>query len=190
LSITKQVSVIGGGAAIPGAQLEYIVRVTNIATVPAINVVITDDLNALQPGTLAYVNGSATMNGSVAGVTFAGTLITANYSAVNGPLDPGGVVVLRFRTILAPTLPDGLVVTNTGMVSWNQPTETASASVSITVGGVPPLAVLNGSVWHDADFDDALDSGERALAGWSVDLYRSGQLLHTALTDAAGAYRI
>ena len=190
LSITKQVSVIGGGAAVPGAQLEYLVRVTNIATVPAINVVITDDLNALQPGTLAYVNGSATMNGSVAGVAFAGTLITANYGAVNGPLDPGGVVVLRFRTILAPTLPDGLVVTNTGMVSWNQPTETASASVSITVGGVPPLAVLNGSVWHDADFDDALDSGERALAGWSVDLYRSGQLLHTALTDAAGAYRI
>jgi len=190
LSITKQVSVIGGGAAIPGAQLEYLVRVTNIATVPAINVVITDDLNALQPGTLAYVNGSATMNGSVAGVTFAGTLITANYSAVSGPLGPGGVVVLRFRAILAPTLPDGLVVTNTGVVSWNQPTETASASVSITVGGVPPLAVLNGSVWHDADFDDALDSGERVLAGWSVDLYRGTQLLHTALTDAAGAYRI
>ena len=83
LSITKQVVVVGGGAAVPGAQLEYVVRVTNIAAVPAINVVITDNLNASQPGQLAYVSGSATMNGSAAGVTFAGSTITANYGAVS-----------------------------------------------------------------------------------------------------------
>ena len=181
LSITKQVAVVGGGAAVPGAQLEYVVRVLNIAAVPAINVVITDDLNASQPGQLAYVNGSATMNGSPAGVTFAGSTITANYGAVNGPLEPGEVVVLRFRAILAAGLADGTVVTNTGVVAWNQPTQTASASVSIIVGGVPGFAVLNGSAWHDADFDDVRDSGERALAGWAVDLYRDGQLVHSAL---------
>ena len=39
LSITKQVAVVGGGAAIPGAELEYVVRVTNIASVPALYVV-------------------------------------------------------------------------------------------------------------------------------------------------------
>jgi uncharacterized repeat protein (TIGR01451 family) len=59
LSITKQVTVIGGGAALPGAVLEYVVRVTNIAAVPATNVVITDNLDATTPGQLVYVNGSA-----------------------------------------------------------------------------------------------------------------------------------
>jgi len=81
LSISKQVSVVGGGAAVPGAQLEYVVSVVNIAAVPAFNVVITDDLNASQPGQLAYVNLSATMNGSAAGVGFAGSTITANYGS-------------------------------------------------------------------------------------------------------------
>jgi uncharacterized repeat protein (TIGR01451 family) len=85
---------------------------------------------------------------------------------------------------------EGTVVTNTGVVAWNQPTQTARASVSIAVGGVPGFAVLNGSAWHDANFDDARDSVERGLGGWAVDLYRNGQLMHTAPTDAAGDYRI
>src|SRR5262249_11832252 len=55
LSITKQVTVAGGGPALPGAQLDYVVSVANIAAVPALNVVITDNLPA---GQLAYVNGS------------------------------------------------------------------------------------------------------------------------------------
>ncbi len=190
LSITKQVSVVGGGAAVPGAQLEYVVRVVNIAAVPAINVVITDDLDASQPGQLAYVNGSATLNGAAAGVTFAGSTITANYSAVSGSLDPGEVAVLRFRAILAPSLVAGTVVTNTGVVTWSTPTQTASASVSISIGGIPGVAVLNGSAWHDANFDNVRDTGERALAGWTVELYRGTQLLHTVLTDADGNYRI
>jgi uncharacterized repeat protein (TIGR01451 family) len=186
LSITKQVSVVGGGLALPGATLEYVVTVSNIASVPAFVVVVTDDLPA---GQLAYVPGSATMNGSATGVSFAGTTITADYGAVYGPLDPGATVILRFRAVLDPGLAIGTVVTNTGVVTWNTPTQTASASVSIVVGGVIGLAVLNGSAWHDADFDDARDSGERALAGWSVDLYRDTQLFHTVLTDAAGDYR-
>jgi large repetitive protein len=182
--------VVGGGAAVPGAQLEYVVRVVNIAAVPAIHVVVTDDLDASQPGQLAYVNGSATMNGSAAGVTFAGSTISADYASVSGPLEPGGVVVLRFRADLDPDLVEGTIVTNTGVVAWNTPTQTASASVSIVVGGIPGVAIMNGSAWHDANFDAARDSGERALAGWAVDLHRDGQLVHSALTDAAGVYRI
>jgi len=190
LSIAKQVAVVGGGAAVPGAQLEYTVRVVNISAVPATNVVITDDLNASQPGQLLYVNGTATMNGVTTGVSFSGSTLTGNYAAASGTLAPGAVVVLRFRVTLAAGLADGTVVTNTGVVAWNSPTQTASASVAVGVGGIPPLAVLNGSAWHDADFDNAKDSGERALAGWAVDLYRNGQLVHSALTDANGAYRI
>ncbi|HXV74686.1 MAG TPA: hypothetical protein VD788_00075 [Candidatus Polarisedimenticolaceae bacterium] len=190
LSITKQVAVVGGGPAVPGAELEYVVRVVNIAAVPALGVVLTDDLDAVQPGQLTYVDLSATMNGSATGVSFAGSTITADYDAVNGPLAPGEAVVLRFRAILDPALLNGTVVTNTGVVSWNTPAQTASASVSIVVGGIPGFAALNGSAWHDADFDDARDSTERALAGWSVELYGDGQLLHSALTDANGVYRI
>jgi uncharacterized repeat protein (TIGR01451 family) len=190
LSITKQVLVVGGGAALPGAELEYVVRVVNIAAVPAINVVITDDLNASQPGQLAYVNGSATLNVSAAGIGFAGSTITANYAAVGGPLAPGEAAVLRFRATLDPGLALGTIVTNNGLVAWNNPTQTASASVSIVVGGIPGFAVLNGAAWHDADFDNAFNSGERALAGWSVDLYRGVSLLHSAVTDANGVYRI
>ena len=90
LSITKQVAVVGGGAALPGAQLEYVVRVLNISAVPALNVVITDNLDAPQPGRLAYVSGSATMNGSAAGVTVAGSTITANYGRPTERCEPGG----------------------------------------------------------------------------------------------------
>ena len=190
VSITKQVAVVGGGAAVPGAQLEYVVRVLNISSVPALNVVVTDNLDAPQPGGLAYVSGSATMNGSPAGVSIAGATITANYGATAGALEPGGIVVLRFRAILASGLADGAVVTNTGVVAWNQPTQTASASVSVIVGGVPGFAVISGSAWHDADFDNQKDAGERPLAGWTVDLFRDGQLVHSGLLDAAGAYRI
>src|SRR5262249_5720663 len=83
LSISNQVTVVGGGPALPGAQLDYVVTVTNSAAVPAINVVITDDVNGSQPGQLAYVNGSATMNGTATGLSFAGSTITANYAAAN-----------------------------------------------------------------------------------------------------------
>ena len=44
---------------------------------------------------------------------------------------------LRFRAVINPSLAMGTVVTNTGTVYWNDPTQTASASVSIAVGGMP-----------------------------------------------------
>src|SRR5262249_44852033 len=84
----------------------------------------------------------------------------------------------------------GTTVTNTGVVAWNNPTQTASASVSLVVGSIPGLAVLNGSVWHDANFNDLRDSSERALAGWTVQLFRDNQLWQSVLTDANGVYRI
>jgi uncharacterized repeat protein (TIGR01451 family) len=190
LSVTKQVAVVGGGAALPGSLLEYVVRVVNIAAVPAFSVVITDDLDAAGPGQLVYVDGSATMNGSTAGVAVVGSVLTADYSALEGPLQPGESVVLRFRAVVDAGLAIGTTVTNTGMVSWNTPQQTASASVSVVLGGMPGVGVLSGTVWHDADFDDALGVGERVLQGWIVDLYRNGQPVQSAITDASGSYRI
>src|SRR5690242_5785535 len=85
LAITKQVSVVGGGPALPGGQLDYLVHVTNPSTNPpntaVTSIVITDDISSAGAGRLTFVNPAATMNGSAAGVTVAGTLLTANYSA-------------------------------------------------------------------------------------------------------------
>src|SRR2546429_7367625 len=64
IAITKQVSVVGGGAAMPGGQLDYLVHVTNVSTNPAASVVITDDLSTAGAGRLTFVNSPATMNRS------------------------------------------------------------------------------------------------------------------------------
>ena len=190
LTISKQVSVVGGGAATAGAVLEYVVTVRNVAAVPAYYVEIVDNLDEPEPGQLIYVDQSATMNGQTNGLSFAGPTLTADYSSVYGPLEPGQSIVLRFRATLEPTLPIGTTVTNTARVYWNDPQQTASASVSINVGGVPGTGILSGTVWHDADFDNALDGLERLLENWTVQLYRNGNRVHTTVTDADGNYRM
>ncbi len=190
LTITKQVSVVGGGAAEAGSTLEYLVTVTNIAPVPAYYVVIYDDLDLPVAGQLSYVDQSATMNGLTDGVSFSGSLLTAAWSAVNGPLDPGATIELRFRAVIEPTLAIGTTVTNIAEVRWNSPEQTATASVSLDVGGIPGSGALAGTVWHDANFDNQLDTGERVLEGWTVEIFRNGTLVHSRLTDATGAYRV
>src|SRR6185369_3853889 len=114
--------------------------------------------------------------------------------ALNGALAPGDTVEYRFRATLNANLALGTVVTNTSVATWNDPVQTLSASASITVGSVPvgttTLAVLSGSVWHDANFDDVHDSNERSLAGWTVELYRDNQLSQSAQTDANGGYSL
>jgi uncharacterized repeat protein (TIGR01451 family) len=190
VSISKQVAVVGGGPPIPGAQLIYVVNIVNNGTVPAFNVVITDDLNGSQPGQLAYVNGSATMNGLAAGISFAGSTLTANYGAVNGALAPGALAVLSFRATLNSNAVPGTTLINTAVAAWNRPIQTTSASVPIVVAKVIVPAVLNGSAWYDANFDNVQDSRERALAGWVVELYSDNQLSQSVQTDANGVYRI
>lgn len=191
LAITKAVLVVGGGAALPGAQLEYLVTVTNTGAVAASNVVLTDDLAALPLATqLSYVAGSAVLNGSATGVSVTAGLIRADYGASYGTLSPGASAQLRFRVQLAGSLALGTTVTNTAQVAWNAPTLTASASVSIAVGGIPGAASLNGRVWHDANFNRVADGGETSLAGWSVEVLRNNVLLGNVNTDANGQYSI
>ncbi len=129
------------------------------------------------------------MNGSPAGVSVVGPLITADYSAVYGPLAAGATVVLRFRALLDAGLAAGTTVTNTGVVTWNTPPQTASASVSIDVGGSPGVGALNGRGWHDADFDRVFGGSERALEGWLADLLQGGALLRSTTLDVNGTYR-
>jgi len=189
LAITKQVSVVGGGAAMPGATLDYLVHVTNVTTNPASSVVITDDLSTAGVGRLTFVNSPATMNGSTAGISVAGSVLTSNYSAVYGPLQPGQSIDVQFRVQIASGIPAGTTLTNTAVVTWNNPPQTASASVSIDIGGVPGAGSLNGTAWLDANFNKIPDSGELRLQGWTVGLYRNGVQLQSVLTDVNGVYR-
>ncbi len=188
LSITKSVVVVGGGAALPGSVLEYTIQATNIGQVAATNVVITDDLTPLLVQA-AYVTGSATMNGSGGGVSFTAPLITANYGVTYGTLAPGKSVAVRFRVTLNATVATGSIVTNTAEASWNTPTQTANASTSVTVGGMPGgNGSLSGLVWQDTNFNNTLDSGEVPVAGWAVDLYQNGRVVGTVTTGTDGSY--
>jgi len=189
LSIIKEVSVVNGGPALAGAELEYVVTVRNIGAVPAYFVTIMDDLDVPNPGYLAYVLGSATMNGLPDGVTVAGSLITADYFNEYGTLDPGASVVLRFRAVINPNLLEGTTITNTALVYWDDPQRQLDASVSIDVGAMPNAGMLSGYVWHDADHDDTPDTVERPLEGWTVTLVLNNQPLRSMLTDVDGFYR-
>ncbi len=190
LAITKSVAVVGGGPALTGSQLEYEVRVTNLATVDAQSVVITDDLDAPFPGQLTLVPGSATLGGLPAGISVLGSVITGDWSALYGPLPPGATAVLRFRADIAGGLAIGTPVTNTGVVTWNTPAQTESVSVTLAIGGVPGVGALSGALWHDADFNRLQSGAELALTGWIVELYRNGQPVQSVLTDSSGAYQM
>ena len=188
LAIAKSVAVVNGGPAIAGATLEYTVTVRNVGSVPALYVSITDDLDAINPGYLAYVAQSATLNGLVAGVSSAGTTITADYFGEYGALDPGQNITLRFRAVINPNLVDGTTVTNEAQVWWNDPLQSETASVSIDVGGIPGAGMLSGTVWHDADFTNTPDPGERLLEGWTVTLLRDSQPVRSTQTDVDGNF--
>jgi len=189
LSILKEVSVVEGATAEPGLTLEYLIRATNFGTVDASNVVVTDDLSTLSGQQVTYVANSALLNGSVVGVTFDGTTLTADYSAAYGNLSSGETLVLQFRVLIGSSVPYGTTLTNTAIVQWGDG-DTAEASVSLGVGGSPGSAALNGRVWHDANLNSAHDSYELDLSGWTVELYRDDQLIGTVQTDLNGAYRL
>ena len=88
---------VGGGIATAGGQLEYLIRVNNIGSLPATLVTVTDDLNPPLGDQVTYVAGSGTLNGSTAGVAYAGGVLTADYAGQYGDLQPGAGAVVRFR---------------------------------------------------------------------------------------------
>ncbi|MEE9212473.1 MAG: DUF11 domain-containing protein, partial [Phycisphaeraceae bacterium] len=142
LAITKQVAVVGGGAALAGATLEYTVRVRNVGVLPALDVKVTDDLDFPVADQLTFVDQSATLNGEPDGVVIDGALLTVEY----GDLEPGAALIVRFQAVLNSNLPIGTPVTNRAVTYWNT-TLQAYAEVTIDVGGIVCVGILNGSVW-------------------------------------------
>ena len=190
LTITKSVSVVGGGPVVAGGQLEYRILVTNISAVDATNVTITDNLNLPVAGQLTYVLNSGLLNGLPAGVSYANPIITADYDAPYGNLPSGQTAELVFRVDVNNALAIGTTITNTATVYWNAATQTDSATISVDVGGTPGVANVNGKVWHDNNYNNTPDIGEVELSNWYVDIYRNTTLLGTVTTDANGNYSI
>ena len=186
IALTKEVFVVGGGAALPGSELEYVVRVTNTGAVPVSNLVVTDDLSPLA-GQATYVANSATLDGATAGVNYAAPVLTANYAATYGDLAPGATATLRFRMLVAAGLPGGTRLTNTAEAAWSTGLSD-NASAFVDIGGVVGSAMLSGHAWHDANFDNVYDAGETNLAGWTVGLFRANVQVASATTDANGLY--
>ncbi len=186
LSITKEVAVVGGGAAESGEVLEYIVRVTNISAVPASLVTIYDDLLVAGEGVLTYVEDSALLNGQPDGIMVDGSLITVDYSTNYGDLQPAETITLRFEAKLGENLAMGYTVLNTAQVKWNDPPVYNEATVAIDIGGTPGIANLAGYLWHDVNFNEALDPEESVLSNWSVELYFNNALLETVQSDENG----
>ncbi|WP_444933686.1 isopeptide-forming domain-containing fimbrial protein [Microbulbifer sp. JTAC008] len=189
LSIVKEVAVVGGGAAEAGAVLEYLVTVENISGVPATYIEITDDLAIAGDGVLTYIADSAMLNGQTDGITVVDTLITADYATTYGDLEPGEMVTLRFQAQMSENLDYGFTVVNTAEVQWNDPASSAQASVAIDVGGTPGIANLAGYLWHDVNFNDALDTDESLLLNWAVDLYFNDELMETVQSDENGYFQ-
>ncbi|MCW9012187.1 MAG: isopeptide-forming domain-containing fimbrial protein [Gammaproteobacteria bacterium] len=189
LSISKNVFVVDGGLATPGKQLEYVVRVENIGTIPATDIVVSD----LVPANLNYVTNSVALNGAATGTSFtsAPDTITANYAATYNDLDAGESFTVRFRATIDPTATIGTTIINTATVSWNAGANTDNASVQIDVGGAPGVGTLTGQVWNDADHNNIFDAGlgDRQLPNWTVEIYLNNIFLDSAITDAQGNYR-
>ena len=60
-----------------------------------------------------------------------------------------------------------------GLLERSARRQRARASRS-TSAALPGIGIVNGRVWHDADFDTVFDANEIALEGWAVELYRNG----------------
>ncbi|MDH5785968.1 MAG: hypothetical protein OEZ16_10235, partial [Chromatiales bacterium] len=196
LTIVKSVNVVGGGAALPGGELEYEVFVINIGSNPANSILISDDLNPLA-GQVTYVAGSAYVSGSAIGptsplgtsaVTYSGGVLSVDYATAVGDLLPGEWVALRFRVAIDAALPAGTRITNTAQLQWNVPSFSLDSSASIDVGGVPGSASITGQAWHDVNFDNIFDATESPLVGWQVEVYLNNTYLGALTTDSTGTY--
>lgn len=187
--ITKEVFVVGGGEALAGGELEYVVNVTNIGVTPTTGLVITDDLTSLA-GLAAYVPGSAALNGTTTGLNYTAPVLTADYASTYGNLLAGETATLRFRVLIGSNLLPGTRLTNTAEMTWNTPALTATDSVTVDIGGEIGSAGLNGQVWHDANLDQVYSSDETVMAGWIVDVYQNNTMIQSVTTDSNGLYTL
>jgi len=195
LSLTKEVFVVGGGVALAGGTLEYVLTVENTGVVDATNVLLTDVI----PANVTYTLGSTKLDGSTtfigSGVTEPGANLLVDYQLAKGALEAGEKFTVTYRVVSDASLVEGTQILNTATVTWTQMTAAISDSASIEIGGAPGVGVIGGNVWHDIIRTPAgvFDSGtDLSLEFWTVQLYLSNparNLYATTVTDANGDYQ-
>ncbi|MCW8934372.1 MAG: hypothetical protein OQK98_06585 [Gammaproteobacteria bacterium] len=200
LSISKDVFVVGGGTAQPGAILEYFIHVENngassidLSNISAEVLKIFDDID--QTNLLTYVAGSARLNGVAdPNIVFNSPRLIVNYDTMKRALsptfmfEPGDRFTVRYLAQIDATAQQGLTISNTVAVDWGAqqiPADNSTAiscsgvtqnvdacsTVDLAVGGAPGVATLSGSLWHDSNLDELQDTNERVLAGWEIEIY-------------------
>ncbi|VAW66686.1 Conserved repeat domain protein, partial [hydrothermal vent metagenome] len=199
LSISKDVFVVGGGTAQPGATLQYIISVENTGFSPVdlsdmtqvIRVV--DDVNQLN--LITYIPGSARLNGvSDPNITFIAPRLYVDYGSLkrasrNPLFNPGEKFTIRYLATINASAPQGTNISNTAGIDWGvqnfmpvinatpincngaMQNMDACSVIDLAVGGAPGVATLSGSLWHDFNFDEIQDTAEPTLAGWQVEIY-------------------
>jgi uncharacterized repeat protein (TIGR01451 family) len=197
LEITKEVIVVGGGTVQLNGQLEYLIRVSNIGTSPANNVVVTD----VMPPELTYLSGSAQLNGTSnpanVDIQFTGNTLTVNYgnSPIYGPLNPGDSFVATFRaTVSGPFTASDNTISNEAGLNWTGcavipgRSDCAFDGANVDLGGAPGVANISGRVWNNLLHDDVYDAAtETAMAGWRVRLFINNDSPSSADTPLAAA---
>ncbi len=195
LQITKEVYVVGGGVAIAGGELEYILTVSNSGGVNATNVLLVDAI----PANVVYTLGSTKLDGSTSfigsGVSEPGANLTVNYQLAKGVLEAGEKFTVSYRVVSDSALLPGTEISNTATVTWTEQPGPITDSAIIEIGGAPGVGVVGGNIWHDIIRSPAgqfTGGSDINLAGWTVQLYLNNparSLFASTLTDDNGRYQ-
>ena len=103
------------------------------------------------------------------------------------PLPPGRTITLRFRAVLDANLAIGTRVTNTATGLLERPGADGERERLDRRRRHLRASASQRARLARRDFDHAFDANERALAGWTVELYRNDSLAHIARTGATAS---
>ncbi len=159
IDVLKTVAIVGDigtiGVVDPGEQLRYTITITNIGSIPATGVVLTDAI----PADTSYVADSAFLNTLpvaqpdggisplIAGIDISSSDLTPPLpTAGNGVISPGESAIVIFDVLVDGTVVVGTVISNQGFVSSNELPIEPSDFDGIDSNGDQPTDVIVGSV--------------------------------------------
>ncbi len=169
----------GDGLVNPGEAITYIITLQNIGSSAAEDVRLSDP----SPTLTNMISGSVT---STHGVVLSENPVTVNI----GQLNPGEIVIVRFRARIRADVPNGSSVLNTATVSQAGGEPLQAQQTTLVLSAPVVVGSLCGSVYKDCDQDATRDPLERGLSGVTVHLFRAnGTWIATATTNFLGVYR-
>jgi len=116
----------------------------------------------------------------------AGQTVTCTSNAVIAAGGTGSPIILHVAVANGLA---GQILVNTATISGGG--EPAGFDGNNTASDAAPIAAtasVQGTVWRDANHNRVLDLGEAKVAGWTVELLLSGNLVASTTTDTNGAY--